>query len=280
MSKAVQLVTDNFNVDFVDLNLGCPLDSVNEKGAGCSLANKSNKLVSVLQCMQKSAGGVPLSVKMRYGMKEGEHTAHYTMGTIAEKSPPQMVTLHPRSREQRYTKAAEWPYVLECERRINGRFPFFVCGDVMDYEEYYQRLEEYPIDGIMIGRAALIKPWIFTEIDERRRWDITSLERFEFIRKFVNYGLENWGSDVVGVENTRRYLLEWLSFQHRYIPVGLLEVLPQQINHRPPLYRGRDELESLLSSPASSDWIRISEMLLGKVPEGFLFVPKHNANAF
>ncbi|KAL3121799.1 hypothetical protein niasHT_002027 [Heterodera trifolii] len=280
LGKAVQLITDNFNVDFIDLNLGCPLDSVNEKGAGCSLANKSNKLVSVLQSMQKSAAGVPVSVKMRYGVKEGERTAHYTMGTLAERSPPQLLTLHPRSREQRYTKAAEWDYVLECEQRISGRFPFFVCGDVMDYEEYYQRIEKYPIDGIMIGRGALIKPWIFTEIEEHRRWDITSSERLELIKKFVNYGLENWGSDSLGVENTRRYLLEWLSFQHRYIPVGLLEVLPQQINHRPPLYRGRDELETLLSSPASSDWVRISEMLLGKVPDGFLFVPKHKASAY
>ncbi|KAL3114930.1 hypothetical protein niasHT_011366 [Heterodera trifolii] len=74
LGKAVQLITDNFNVDFIDLNLGCPLDSVNEKGAGCSLANKSNKLVSVLQSMQKSAAGVPVSVKMRYGVKEGERT--------------------------------------------------------------------------------------------------------------------------------------------------------------------------------------------------------------
>lgn len=49
----------------------------------------------------------------------------------------------------------------------------------------------------------------------------------------MRYGLEHWGSDQMGVNKTRRFLLEWLSFTHRYIPVGLLEVLPQRINERP-----------------------------------------------
>lgn len=96
------------------------------------------------------------------------------------------------------------------------------------------------------------------------------------------------------------------------MPVGLLEVLPQRINERPPYYLGRDYLETLMASQQAADWIRIrfgepergragrgpghpmprltharlyplsphSEMLLGPVPPNFAFLPKHKANAY
>ncbi|CAG8700252.1 107_t:CDS:2, partial [Scutellospora calospora] len=65
-----------------------------------------------------------------------------------------------------------------------------------------------------------------------------------------------------------------------YIPVGLLEVLPQRINERPPFFRGRDELETLLASGNSNDWVKLSEMFLGPAHESFKFVPKHASNSY
>ena len=60
---------------------------------------------------------------------------------------------------------------------------------------------------------------------------------------------------TAGVERTRRFLLEWLSYCCRYIPVGLLDVVPQRLNWRPPSYYGRDELETLMASDSAADWV-------------------------
>jgi tRNA-dihydrouridine synthase 3 len=96
-----------------------------------------------------------------------------------------------------------------------------------------------------------------------------------------NYGLEHWGSDQQGVNNTRKFLLEWLSFLHRYVPVGLLESgRSQTMNQRPPHYFGRCDLETMMASSSSADWVRISELLLGPTPDGFIFAPKHKSNAY
>ena len=82
------------------------------------------------------------------------------------------------------------------------------------------------------------------------------------------------------MNTTRRYLCEALSFQYRYVPIGLLERMPPRINERAPAFRGRDELETLLASGDSRDWVRISEMFLGPAPESWAFTPKHKSNAY
>ncbi|XP_041423395.1 tRNA-dihydrouridine(47) synthase [NAD(P)(+)]-like [Xenopus laevis] len=64
-----------------------------------------------------------------------------------------------------------------------------------------------------------------------------------------------------------------------YFPVGLLEHVPQKINERPPYYMGRDYMETLMANQNVTDWIKISEMLLGPVPPNFSFLPKHKANS-
>uniref|UniRef100_A0A8C0IKP1 tRNA-dihydrouridine(47) synthase [NAD(P)(+)] n=1 Tax=Chelonoidis abingdonii TaxID=106734 RepID=A0A8C0IKP1_CHEAB len=239
MTRCAELLNQTIEMDFVDINVGCPIDLVYKKGGGCALMNRSNKFEQIVRGMN---------------------------------------SLHGRSREQRYTKVADWEYIAECAK-LASPMPLFGNGDILSYEDA-NRAMQTGVSGIMIARGALIKPWIFTEVKEQRHWDISSNERFDILKDFTNYGLEHWGSDTQGVEKTRKFMLEWLSFLCRYIPAGLLEYLPQKINERPPYYMGRDYLETLMASQNVDDWIKISEMLLGPVPTNFTFLPKHKANSY
>lgn len=91
----------------------------------------------------------------------------------------------------------------------------------------------------------------------RSHWDISSGERFDILKEYTQFGLEHWGSDTQGVRRTRRFLLEWLSFTYRYIPIGILERYPQRINEKPLPYFGRNDMETLMASPYSNDWVKI-----------------------
>ncbi len=175
---------------------------------------------------------------------------------------------------------ANWDYISQvaCSQSPElKQIPLIGNGDIFSFKDYEDKIlkrvnsEVEDVNGIknnnnllptaMLGRGALIKPWLPTEIKERRHWDISASERLEMLKDFVRFGLEHWGSDQQGVNQTRRFLLEWLSFLHRlvsglineiasyssililsrpllfrYVPVGMLEVIPQQMNHRPPIH--------------------------------------------
>ncbi|XP_061616959.1 tRNA-dihydrouridine(47) synthase [NAD(P)(+)]-like isoform X2 [Phyllopteryx taeniolatus] len=276
MTRCAELINNNTEVDFVDINSGCPIDLVYKKGGGCGLMTRTRKFEQIVRGMNYVLE-VPLTVKIRTGVQEKNNIAHKLIPEMKNWGIS-MITLHGRSREQRYTKLADWDYITTCSK-LASPIPLFGNGDILSYEDAI-KAKETGVSGIMIARGALVKPWLFTEIKERRHWDISSGERLDILREFSNFGLEHWGSDTRGVEKTRTFLLEWLSFMCRYIPVGLLERVPVKINERPPYYMGRNYLESLMASQNVGDWIRISEMLLGSVPPNFNFLPKHKANSY
>ncbi|KAK9501061.1 hypothetical protein O3M35_002175 [Rhynocoris fuscipes] len=279
MARCAQLLQENAKIDFIDINVGCPIDLIFDKGGGCALLRRPKVLKNIIYSMNEVLNNIPLTLKTRIGISSKKPLANELMSTF-EQAGLSLVTLHGRTKEQRYTKLADWTYIEECAQLVKP-CPLYGNGDILSYEDYLKAKEVAPsISGVMIGRGALIKPWIFREIKEKTLTDPSASERMEMLKKYVNYGLEHWGSDTKGVETTRRFLLEWLSFLHRYIPTGLLINPPQKTNQRPPYYRGRCEMETLMASSNCSDWIKISESLLGKVPEGFTFLPKHKANAW
>jgi tRNA-dihydrouridine synthase 3 len=296
------------------LNCGCPIDVVCNRGSGSALLNKPQRLIEIITTMGKYLPSRSVTVKVRTGWNERTPTTHKLIPMLQEKAPDNLaaIFIHGRSRLQRYSKLANWEYILQCAQSQDPSkkcYSIIGNGDIFSYEDWKNH-QQLLADNIgmkqinhidnnnhseswqgnpqellglcscaMIGRGALIKPWLPQELKEQRVIDISATERFDMLKRFCNYGLEHWGSDDQGVTNTRRFLLEWLSFLHRYVPAGITEHI-QKMNQRPSPYFGRGELETMLSSPSASEWIKLSEMLLGKVPDNFNFVPKHKSNAY
>ncbi|CAG5104096.1 Similar to DUS3L: tRNA-dihydrouridine(47) synthase [NAD(P)()]-like (Homo sapiens) [Cotesia congregata] len=278
LTRCAQLLSEQTEIDYIDLNLGCPIDLIYKHGGGSGMLNRTNVLQNVVKSVSQVLD-IPLTIKTRMGVYMDKPIAHNLMPKFREWGAS-MITVHGRSREQRYTKMADWEYIETCAKNADP-IPVFGNGDILSFDDYQRVRASYPtVQGITIGRGALIKPWIFSEIKEQKLYDISSSERLDMLKKYANYGMEHWGSDTRGVETTRRFMLEWISFLHRYIPVGILEQPPQRINERPPYYKGRDELETLMASSNCADWIKLSEMFLGKTPDGFHFLPKHKANSW
>jgi tRNA-dihydrouridine synthase 3 len=318
----------------IDLNGGCPIDMVYKAGGGSALLDNQAKLEKIIRGMNTVSGEIPITTKIRMGTMTDRPTAlklieRLTLGGHESQEigfPPcgvAAITLHGRSRQQRYTKLADWEYISECAALIertktqaavvtdtrregdarhqaNGSYsvPYMIGnGDCYSHVDYFEHLEKAKVDSVMIARGALVKPWVFEEIERGQYLDKSASQRLDMIRDYVKYGLDSWGSDEMGVGLTRRFLLEWLSFAHRYVPIGLLDHLPPKLQDRPPAFKGRSDLETLLASENFKDWVKIryvslpnrpslladqrrSEMFLGPAHQNFKFEPKHKSNSY
>ncbi|XP_065609847.1 tRNA-dihydrouridine(47) synthase [NAD(P)(+)]-like, partial [Cyrtonyx montezumae] len=123
MTKCAELLNQTIDVDFADINAGCPIDLVSEKGGGCALMTRSNKFEQTVRGMN-SVLDVPLTVKIRTGVQEKRNVAHQIIPRIREWGAATL-TLHSRSREQRYTRVADWDYRAECAKIAS---PMPLCG--------------------------------------------------------------------------------------------------------------------------------------------------------
>lgn len=281
------------NIRVIDLNCGCPIDLVFRTGAGSALLDAPTKMEKMIRGMNAVSGEIPITAKIRTGTRDNKPTAQKLIERLAFGNTESQsrigapgcaaITLHGRSRQQRYTKSADWSYIAECAALVksyndkkdqladtvrepdartlpnapDGKMYFIGNGDCYSHVQYYDDIQNGGVDSVMVARGALIKPWLFEEIEKGQYLDKSASERLAYVEQFVRFGLEAWGSDEVGVGTTRKFLLEWLSFACRYVPVGLLEHLPPSLQDRPPAYRGRNEMETLLASDNYLDWVKI-----------------------
>lgn len=142
----------------VDLNCGCPSNTVVGRKAGSSLLRDPDQLYHILRRMTAVAK-VPVSVKIRSGY---EDTLLFEEILLAiEDAKVSFVTIHPRTKQQGYKGSADWELIAKAKQHL--RIPVIGNGDILSVEDGLRLLKLSACDGLMIGRGAVMKPWIFNE---------------------------------------------------------------------------------------------------------------------
>ncbi len=144
---------------FIDINLGCPVKKVIKKGCGAALMRDPAYLETYLAQIRNHID-LPLTVKMRTGWSDEEKTIHECVAA-ATNAGCDWVAIHGRTRTQGYSGRADWDLIAEVKQR--AQLPIIGNGDIRSADRARQCLEEYGVDAVMIGRAALRNPWIFQE---------------------------------------------------------------------------------------------------------------------
>ena len=154
MAEAAQMVVAA-GADIVDINFGCPVRKVTKTGAGASALEEHDLACSLVRAVV-DAVDVPVTVKMRRGLRNGSRTA-LDLGPKLEAEGVAALTLHPRSAQQMYTGTADHTLTAELVERVS--IPVIASGDITDRARAQVVLEATGAEAVMVGRGAQGRPW-------------------------------------------------------------------------------------------------------------------------
>ena len=220
-----------------------------------ALLRKPHKLEQLVAGIA-AGSSLPLSVKVR----TGEFRSALNVRDVASRlrdAGAAMVTIHGRTMEDRYKRPADWDVIAQVVADGAGSGVGVVGnGDILTHYDARRRLDESGVDAVMVGRGALIKPWVFQEFERGEPWEPSAAERVEIMRRLVVYMKEHFGDDARGRKKAWAFLPWHLDWFARYLPLPEEEwgvfsrEEPLMQMRRPPLPADLPALDRLLASRA------------------------------
>jgi tRNA-dihydrouridine synthase 3 len=244
--------------DFVDVNLGCPIDFFTRKGLGAALARQPRRVQRIVEAM-KRAVRVPVTVKFRLGWND-RHRNYLDVARAAVDGGADALFVHGRTRDARYRLAADWDAIGEVVAAV--AVPVVGNGDLLFPHEVEVALKRSGCAGAMVARAALIKPWLFREVRDGYA-DVTGEDRTAIYRRYVDLALAHWGEDEHGRVRAAEFVRWHLGFWCRYAPRHPDGSWPA-MQERESRTFARTPLEALLARPDAAAHAWLAERLIAR----------------
>ena len=163
VGKAVEILCGEYGVAHVDLNFGCPVPKVTRKGGGGALPWKRVLLGRILTAAVAAAApyDVPVTMKTRKGLDD-DHLTFLDAGRIAQETGTAAIALHGRTVQQAYSGSADWDAIGELAASVD--IPVLGNGDIWEAGDAVRMVEQTGIDGVVVGRGCLGRPWLFRDL--------------------------------------------------------------------------------------------------------------------
>ena len=224
MAEAARFI-EAAGADIIDINMGCPVPKVVKNGEGAALLKNLPLARRIIESVV-NAVRTPVSVKCRLGWDQ-DHLVASELAELAEASGASMIAVHGRTREQYYHGRADWEQIAIVKQRVS--IPVIGNGDVDSPQVAKAMLTQTNCDGVMIGQAAMGRPWIFGQIvtyleKEVLIPDPTLDERFEIIKEHLALQVA-----YVGEERAIREMRKHLAWYFKGYP-GAARIR-DQVNH-------------------------------------------------
>lgn len=183
MVYAAKVLDNETNCDFIDINMGCPVNKVVKTGAGSAMMKNEDETVQIVKQVVRNVKK-PVSVKMRLGW-DLNNMNYLSLSKKLEDVGVSLIALHARTRSQMYEGHSDWSYIKTLKDSLN--IPVIGNGDVKSVEDFIEMKRQTNCDGVMIGRALVGNPFLIKEIDNYLngldKVNVTIQDRFDYCLK-------------------------------------------------------------------------------------------------